>query len=328
MPCLSGSSQADARFGWWRGRWRRTEQGHAARTGGALRRREHATVTEPTDLLELPAALRVPVRCPTGAEPLAHSGGRAGALVLHGLTGSPWEVRPLADAFVTHGFSVALPVLAGHATSVRALQGTGWRDWLASADAALAWLDTRCDRIHLCGLSMGALLALLLARHRRPQVGGPARRPLASVALLATALHLPGWQRVAAAALTRLGWPEVLGKDAPDLPGAARPPCYDAIPLNAVTELEDLQDVVRRGLGPLPCPVLALHGAADRTVPCRAVLAELTGSMGPGLVAVSLPRVGHLLPRTEAGSEVVRRVMEHARAADLAWARSLPDRKD
>ena len=268
----------------------------------------------------LPVSLRVPDRCPAGAEPFVHTGGRGGALVLHGLTGSPWEVRPLADALASAGFSVALPVLAGHATSVRALQGTGWRDWLTSAEAALGWLDGRCDRVHMVGLSMGALLALLLARHRTP--------PVASVALLATALHLHAWQRAAIGALARLGWPDVLGKDAPDLPGAARPPCYDAIPLGAVAQLEDLQDVVRQGLAPLACPALALHGEADRTIPCGPVLAELSARLGPRLIADALPRVGHLLPRTTAGGQVVRRVVDHVVAADRLWLRNLTAKDD
>ena len=53
-----------------------------------------------------------------GAEPWSAAGGPAGALCLHGFTGNPSSMRGLAEAFAAAGFSVELPRLPGHGTTV------------------------------------------------------------------------------------------------------------------------------------------------------------------------------------------------------------------
>ncbi|HLY83237.1 MAG TPA: hypothetical protein VKQ71_09625, partial [Acidimicrobiales bacterium] len=68
-----------------------------------------------------------------GAEPFSARGGRAGALLLHGFTGSPWSMRPVAEALAATGFTVELPLLPGHGTSVDDLAETGWEDWSGAA---------------------------------------------------------------------------------------------------------------------------------------------------------------------------------------------------
>lgn len=250
--------------------------------------------------LSLPQCLQTPPGCPPGAEPLAHLGDRTGVLLLHGFTGSPWEVRPIADALARLGHTVALPVLAGHATSLRALNETTWQDWLQSAQDALDWLDARTDRIHIIGLSMGALLALLLANRRPPERAG-------QLVLLAPALCLTDWQTLAMELSGRLGWPELLGKEDPHLP--QNPPGYQGIPVRATLSFLQLQRVVRQTIQPQTA--LVLHGEADQTISC-----DLAGKLAqpllvmPGSELRRIPQVGHLLPRTVAGPRVVQDVLE------------------
>jgi alpha-beta hydrolase superfamily lysophospholipase len=45
-------------------------------------------------------------------------GGPHGVLVLHGFTGNPVSVRPLAEALAEAGFAVEMPRLPGHGTHV------------------------------------------------------------------------------------------------------------------------------------------------------------------------------------------------------------------
>ena len=46
--------------------------------------------------------------------PFAFAGKRGQALLIHGFTGIPNEVRPLAEVFGGLGFSVIAPLLPGH----------------------------------------------------------------------------------------------------------------------------------------------------------------------------------------------------------------------
>ena len=57
-------------------------------------------------------------------------------LVLHGFTGSPQSMRPLAEAMAKAGFTVELPLLPGHGTSLDDMVPTRWADWSGAAEAA------------------------------------------------------------------------------------------------------------------------------------------------------------------------------------------------
>jgi len=75
-------------------------------------------------------------------------------------------MRPLAQALAAAGFSVELPLLPGHGTSVGDMVPTRWSDWSSVAEAAYGDLAGRSDRVFVAGLSMGGSLAIWLAeRH-------------------------------------------------------------------------------------------------------------------------------------------------------------------
>src|SRR5512140_677964 len=90
------------------------------------------------------------------------------ALCLHGFTGTPYDVAPVARALAEAGFAVSAPLLAGHGTDVAALAASTWNDWVESAEAALVRIKAASDGspVSLVGFSMGGLLALRLARTR------------------------------------------------------------------------------------------------------------------------------------------------------------------
>ena len=87
---------------------------------------------------------------------------KVGILVLHGFTGSPVSVRPLAELLSKRGFAVELPRLPGHGTRPKDLLPTRYADWRAEALAALTRLRARTQTLFVVGLSMGGTLALEL----------------------------------------------------------------------------------------------------------------------------------------------------------------------
>lgn len=99
-------------------------------------------------------------------------GGRRGVLLIHGLTGTPMEMRLLGKGLNRAGFTVCGMQLAGHCGDVEDLLATGWRDWYASVEQAADDMLGKVDQLFVGGLSMGALLALKLAAQRSRQIAG------------------------------------------------------------------------------------------------------------------------------------------------------------
>lgn len=202
---------------------------------------------------------------------------------IHGLTGTPWEVRPIGDALAAAGFLSSGPLLAGHG-DVAELESSTWRDWYASAEQNLdALLEGGTRRVVVLGFSMGSLLALRLAALRPDDVAG--------VIAMAVPLELPGWKQTAIGALSRLRKVPVLGnlvgthpkRGGPDirvLEMARQNPSLREFPYPTLEQLIELQAEVRGLLGRVTSPLLLMHGRLDHAAPAEdsARVAQLVAS--------------------------------------------------
>jgi carboxylesterase len=221
-----------------------------------------------------------------GAEPWSAAGGPAGALCLHGFTGNPTSMRGLAEAFAAAGFSVELPRLPGHGTTVEEMKGTRWADWTAEVEAAYQRLAARTEQLVVAGLSMGGSLSLWTAL-QHPEVAGlvlvnPATMPqppevmeMVHGMLDEGVDHMPG-----------------IGADIAD-PDATES-AYAETPLRPLASLveDGLAPMVDR-YGEITCPLLLLTSPQDHVVePANGnLLAERYG--GP-VERISLERSYHV----------------------------------
>ncbi len=98
-------------------------------------------------------------------------GVKVGVLLIHGLTGMPNEMKPIAQLMEQIGCTVDVPMLPGHGAGHEELLDTGWKDWLDGARQSLNRLSETCDQIVIGGLSMGGLFPVLLALEN-PKVSG------------------------------------------------------------------------------------------------------------------------------------------------------------
>ena len=114
-----------------------------------------------------------------------HPGGRVGFLLIHGLGGTPVEMRYVAQGIARAGYTVSCPQLAGHCASVDDLRNSTPEQWAASVEAAHDRLREHCDVIIAGGLSMGAILAAQLAQNRPVGIHG--------LAFYAPTFWLNGW---------------------------------------------------------------------------------------------------------------------------------------
>lgn len=91
------------------------------------------------------------------------SEGDRAVLVLHGYTGYCGEMYQLARHLAERGYAVDLPRLPGHGTNRADFLSSNHRDWLRRAVDSYLELSSRYTRVSVVGLSMGAVLASILA---------------------------------------------------------------------------------------------------------------------------------------------------------------------
>ncbi|MCX5901859.1 MAG: alpha/beta fold hydrolase, partial [Proteobacteria bacterium] len=92
--------------------------------------------------------------------------------LIHGLTGTPNEMRYLANFFhKKKGYTVVCPRLANHGAPISILRKTRWQEFYKSVRQAFLQVRHEIDGpVFAAGLSMGALLSLLLAEEFQGQV--------------------------------------------------------------------------------------------------------------------------------------------------------------
>lgn len=107
-----------------------------------------------------------------GAISRSHPDARATVVLFHGLTGTPEEMRGLGDLLYAAGYSVQIPLLAGHGATIEEMRVTTAATFIESARQELTKIDLTGGNVVLVGLSFGALLALLLAAENPDRVRG------------------------------------------------------------------------------------------------------------------------------------------------------------
>lgn len=235
-----------------------------------------------------------------------------GVVLVHGFTGTPWEVRYLGEQLARAGYTVRAPLLPGHGTTIDDLDRTTWRDWSEHVERAVDALRMRCGRVAVVGQSLGGLLALELASRRRD---------IAAVASLAAPLWLVGlsarvarWTTSGKLRVKKL--PKLGGADVRDPRAKAENPCYDAIPVRALGELMAFMPIVDAALPRVTQPVLVLHARQDHTAPvaCAPRIAEQTRAVRMRILPHSYHLIAVDVERDIVAAEVVAFLRKHAAA--------------
>jgi carboxylesterase len=200
------------------------------------------------------------------ASPFEFPGDTRGVLLLHGLTGTPYDLRFVGERLAERGFTVAGPTMAGHGGTADELAATGWRDWVRVAGEHLAALRARCARVAIVGQSMGGLCALHLVANGAQ---------ISAIATLGSPLWLGGLAARARRWIAPGGWlhgrvatlPKIGGSDLGDAHERRTAPSLPVMPARSILEVTELMEVVDAELDRVRAPLLVLHGARDRTAP-------------------------------------------------------------
>ncbi len=194
-------------------------------------------------------------------EHLELGSGPVGCYLIHGLTGSTFELHGLARFLEDQGYRVNARLLPGHGTTVEECNLVRAEDWLEETEYYFTQFIMSCELVFVIGLSMGAGLALHLA----------GLFPVAGVVAMSTALEFDSW---------RLRWLiPITSRFTNTIPKSKiyaqhnQDPetyiGYQAYPAKALRQMLRLNRLVRAELPSISAPALIMHSRADMTAPYR-----------------------------------------------------------
>jgi carboxylesterase len=216
-----------------------------------------------------------------GAEPWSARGegerAKVGVVVVHGFTANPLGTRPLGQRIAAEGYTVEVPCLPGHGTTIRDFGRSRYADWYRALEHTVDHLAPGCDRIVLVGHSMGGTLSLDLASRRPAGIAG--------VVAINAQVSQPVQPLAKVAPILQYLLPYV-PRDLGGLPGndIAKPGveegAYAFVSAKAAQSLIVELPRIRQQLPSLTAPLLVAWSPQDHSVPPEnsVVLQELAGS--------------------------------------------------
>ncbi len=245
---------------------------------------------------------------------LRHEEPRAGVLLLHGLSDSPYSMRALGQAMHEHGATVVGLRIPGHGAAPASLVETRWQDMAAAVRLAARHVrETVGEKpLYLVGYSNGGALAV---EYLLSALNDTSLPPVAGVILLSPEIGISGsaalavWQGRLGHLLRfeKLAWNSLLPEYDPYKYGSFAVNAGDLaqrITVHIQKQLDALQGSAKLEILP---PILAFQSSVDATVTASALVANLFARLPPAnheLVLFDINRrveVGILLkqdPRT------------------------------
>ncbi len=181
-----------------------------------------------------------------------------GCLLIHGFTGGPYELGPLAEYLKEQtDWHIETPTLSGHGKELH-LENTTYKDWITDAEDTLRQMAAKYDEIYIVGFSMGGMIAAYLA----------AKYNVNKLVLLATAGKYLDFKQI------RADLHEVI-RDG--LKGELEnnkiynhyKKKFGQVPIKANIEFMKLINFTRPYLKDVDAPVLIAHGQQDSMVPYK-----------------------------------------------------------
>ncbi len=190
------------------------------------------------------------------AQPFYFKGNNIGCLLIHGFTGCPAEMRLLGEELKDNGYTVRGVKLKGHGTSIEDMEKSTWSDWLVSAEEDLLYLQSKCDKVIVIGLSLGAIIALNLA----------SKHDIAGVVSLSAPIKIKD-KKVYYAWILKLFQKYIEKKKKEVDPEVEEYYIgYDRTPVACIPHLVRLIRKTKRKLKQIKCPTLIIQSKDDNTV--------------------------------------------------------------
>lgn len=183
---------------------------------------------------------------------------KIGVLLVHGFTGSPASMRPWAEYLNQRGYTVTVPLLPGHGTTPQNLNLVKWQEWPAKVENDLNLLLQTCEKVFICGLSMGGGTTLNVATRYSKQLAG--------IILVNPMIHVKFIPAQVAWVISRFQKMRDSVGDDIKRPGITEYG-YDSLPAVGVYELLKMLTYTRKRLHDVTAPLQLFHSVEDHTLP-------------------------------------------------------------
>ena len=220
-------------------------------------------------------------------DPIVLPGGSTTVVLVHGYSGSPAELGLLADSLQREGYGVECPLLVGHGTCLEDLMPVDPDQWLKQIEAVVDRLQHEGQSVVVGGLSLGAILALQVAR-RRPCIQGVITYSPPIISGDPRALVAPLLARL----LTSVPRP---ADDFVDPTTAERIWTYNRWPSRCSVKVLELIAETRRHLAEVTQPLLVMASRLDRVITARGVNHLRQRVSSPSVKLQWLENSGHLI---------------------------------
>ncbi|HCL6057662.1 TPA: alpha/beta fold hydrolase [Citrobacter amalonaticus] len=232
---------------------------------------------------------------------------RGVAVMLHGLTDSPYSLKDIARIYQQQGFIAVVPRLPGHGTAPGALTAVDWEAWLAATRLAVREATRLAGNevpLHLVGYSNGGALAL---KYTLDSLDDATLRRPRQVVLLSPMIGVTSFARFAGLAGLPSLFPAFAKAAWLNVTPEFNPFKYNSFPVNAARQSylltkalqqQIVQDAQTMRLHDLP-PVLTFQSVMDSTVSTQAVVESLYRYLGPNgseLVLFDINQAANLRP--------------------------------
>ncbi|HBE04422.1 MAG: hypothetical protein A2096_06940 [Spirochaetes bacterium GWF1_41_5] len=216
-----------------------------------------------------------PVLAPTlpGAEPFfMSSDNNKAVLFIHGIPGTPAELREMAEYFKEAGYNCCGPLLPGFGIDERHLNKSRFSDWYGFLRKTYLELYHKYNEVNIIGLSMGGALTLALAEEfsfsRPPHTVVSMAAPICLNGFLGNTFVLQDGRLLFSGITARI-LPLIKKKQARAEVLAAEPwiGLKEYHSTRAVHSLVHNLPAVKNRLGRISVPALIMHAPGDRDVP-------------------------------------------------------------
>ncbi|MHA1198434.1 MAG: alpha/beta hydrolase [Candidatus Heimdallarchaeaceae archaeon] len=213
-------------------------------------------------------------------------------LLIHGFTGTHYEMEPLAKYLRNKGIHAENIVLPGHETSVEDLKDRKWHELTDYAQEQLDILKQNFKSVYICGLSLGGAITLYLGANN-PDIGG--------IIPLAAPAFSPDWRMVL---LTYLPFVHLVypyhgneEKGWEDNDSLKTHQSYGTYPIKTTSQLFKLFKINKKKMRDIEVPILIAHAKNDPTISFEHAEKIYSSVSSMNKEIIQIQRGGHVIPK-------------------------------